>query len=171
MQFASCKGDSNTTKGPNARKGRTPDRSGAARMPLDTARIVRKPVGIGEPPCGGSQNDTTVNSPRRCGYCGGDPPWLMQLDVPSPDSAAAGTLAVSFKFTQTPTHTCSNSHSKPARWGIGASKFRTYPQNRGYQLEEKAINWHLRCRFLDLSRPRVSIGEFFRESSLLRVCH
>jgi hypothetical protein len=30
LQFAACKGDSNTTKGPNARKGWTPDRSGAA---------------------------------------------------------------------------------------------------------------------------------------------
>ena len=38
--------ESNTTKCPNARKGRVPDRLCAARMPLDEARIVRKLVGI-----------------------------------------------------------------------------------------------------------------------------
>ena len=73
--------------------------------------------------------------------------------------------------TNTHTRARSNSHSKPARWGIGASKFRTYPQNRGYQLEEKAINWHLLLRFRDLDLVRPNIGEFFRERSLFRVFH
>ena len=72
--------------------------------------------------------------------------------------------------TNTHTRARSNSHSKPARWGIGASKFRTYTKIRGYRLAEEDTNWHLLLRFRDLDLVRPNIGEFL-ERSLLRVFH
>ena len=72
LQFAACKGDSNTTKGPNARKGWTPDRSGAASRGAQVAEARWERGALRER----ANRSESINHRTTLIYpwCAGDPP-------------------------------------------------------------------------------------------------